>query len=106
VQLAVLIIGGTLFATIGAAMFPLSSIGADAAGVSHVTATGLMGAVWAAGFTVVPVLAGAFAQAVSTPATYLAVLVLCIPPLAVVIRNGLAIGGGSTTAGSDSSVTG
>jgi MFS transporter, DHA1 family, solute carrier family 18 (vesicular amine transporter), member 1/2 len=100
VQLAVLIIGGPLFATIGAAMFPLSSIGADAAGVSHVTATGLMGAVWAAGFTVVPVLAGAFAQSVSTPATYLAVMVLCVPTLAVLIRNGLAIGAGRT--GSDS----
>jgi MFS transporter, DHA1 family, solute carrier family 18 (vesicular amine transporter), member 1/2 len=100
VQLAVLIIGGPLFATIGAAMFPLSSIGADAAGVSHVTATGLMGAVWAAGFTVVPVLAGAFAQTVSTPATYLAVMVLCVPTLAVLIRNGLAIGAGRT--GSDS----
>ena len=92
VQLGVLVIGGPLFATIGAAMFPLSSMGADAAGVSHVTATGLMGAVWAGGFTVVPVFAGALAMATSEPTTYLVVLLLCIPALTLVVRNGLAIG--------------
>jgi MFS family permease len=92
VQLAVLVIGGPLFATIGAAIFPLSSMGADAAGVSHVTATGLMGAVWATGFTVVPVCAGAVAQVASAPTAYLVVLLLCIPSVLLVIRSGLAIG--------------
>ena len=101
VQLIVLVIAGPLFATIGAAMFPLSSMGADAAGVSHVTATGLMGAVWAAGFTVVPLLVGALAQAVSVAAAYLAVLVLCIPPLTLLVRSGLAAGDDSATTGSD-----
>jgi MFS family permease len=91
VQLAVLVIGGPLFATVGAAMFPLSSMGADAAGASHVTATGLMGAVWAAGFTAVPVLAGALAQAISAPAAYLAVVLLCVLPLAVLVHSGLTI---------------
>ena len=92
VQLGVLVVGGPLFATIGAAMFPLSSMGADAAGVSHVTATGLMGAIWAGGFTVVPVFAGALAQAASEPTAYFVVLLLCIAPMTLVVRSGLAIG--------------
>jgi DHA1 family solute carrier family 18 vesicular amine transporter 1/2 len=92
VQLGVLVVGGPLFATIGAAMFPLSSMGADAAGVSHVTATGLMGAVWAGGLTVVPVFAGALAQAASEPTAYFVVLLLCIAPMTLVVRSGLAIG--------------
>ena len=92
VQLGVLVVGGPLFATIGAAMFPLSSIGADAAGVSHVTASGLMGAIWAGGFTVVPVFAGALAQAASEPTAYFVVLLLCIAPMTLVVRSGLAIG--------------
>jgi hypothetical protein len=73
-------------------MFPLSSMGADAAGVSHVTATGLMGAIWAGGFTVVPVFAGALAQAASEPTAYFVVLLLCIAPMTLVVRSGLAIG--------------
>jgi MFS transporter, DHA1 family, solute carrier family 18 (vesicular amine transporter), member 1/2 len=93
VQLATLVIGGPLFATIGASIFPLSSMGADAAGVSHVTATGLLGAVWATGFTVVPVLAGAVAQAASASTAYVVVLLLCIAPLVVVVRSRPALGG-------------
>jgi len=93
VQLATLVIGGPLFATIGASIFPLSSMGADAAGVSHVTATGLMGAVWASGFTVVPVLSGAVAEAASATTAYVVVLLLCVPPLVVVVRSRPALGG-------------
>lgn len=93
VQLATLVIGGPLFATIGASIFPLSSMGADAAGVSHVTATGLLGAVWATGFTVVPVLAGAVAQAASASTAYVVVLLLCVAPLVVVVRSRPALGG-------------
>ena len=63
VQLAVLVVGGPIFAVVGAAMYPLASLGADRAGVSHVTVTGLMGATWAAGFTFVPLAFGALAQA-------------------------------------------
>jgi MFS family permease len=96
VQLAVLVIGGPLFAAIGAAIFPLSSLGADAAGVSHVTATGLMGAVWATGFTVVPVFSGALAQVASDPTAYLVVLLLSIPLLTLVVRNGLAVSASGT----------
>jgi MFS family permease len=91
VQLAVLVIGGPLFATVGASIYPLSSFGADAAGVSHVTATGLMGAVWAGGFTVVPVLAGAVAEATSDPVAYAISFVLALTPLLLLLRIGRAV---------------
>jgi len=86
VQLAILVIGGPLFALVGSAIFPLSSSGADAAGVAHVAATGLMGVVWAGGFTIVPVLAGAIAQSASTTIAYLIVAALSVPVLAVLRR--------------------
>ncbi len=86
VQLAILVIGGPLFALVGSAIFPLSSSGADAAGVAHVAATGLMGVVWAGGFTVVPVLAGAIAQSASTTIAYLVMAALSIPVLAILRR--------------------
>jgi MFS transporter, DHA1 family, solute carrier family 18 (vesicular amine transporter), member 1/2 len=86
VQLAILVIGGPLFALVGSAIFPLSSSGADAAGVAHVAATGLMGVVWAGGFTVVPVLAGAIAQSASTTIAYLIMAALSLPVLAILRR--------------------
>jgi MFS family permease len=86
VQFAVLVVGGPLFAVVGAAMFPLSSAGADAAGVSHVTATGLMGAVWAAGFTISPLMVGTLAQSASTQVAYVVVALLCLPPFIVLRR--------------------
>ena len=86
VQFGVLVVGGPLFAVVGAAMFPLSSAGADAAGVSHVTATGLMGAVWAGGFTIVPLLVGGLAQAASTQAAYVVILLLCLPAFILLRR--------------------
>lgn len=87
VQLAVLLIGGPLFAVVGAAMFPLSSLGADRAGVSHVTVMGLMGAVWAGGYTVVPLVVGAVAQAASPPLAFLLAVVICLPPLLLLARS-------------------
>jgi MFS transporter, DHA1 family, solute carrier family 18 (vesicular amine transporter), member 1/2 len=98
VQLAILVVAGPLFAVGGAAMFPLSSRGADAAGVSHVTATGLVGAAWALGFTVVPLLVGALAGAVSFPAAYLAVLALSLPAVAFLTRGDVASAGGAAAA--------
>jgi DHA1 family solute carrier family 18 vesicular amine transporter 1/2 len=86
VQLAILVIGGPLFGLVGSAIFPLSSSGADAAGVAHVVATGLMGVVWAGGFTVVPVLAGAIAQGASTTIAYLVMAALSLPVLAMLRR--------------------
>jgi MFS family permease len=86
VQFGVLIVGGPLFAVVGAAMFPLSSAGADAAGVSHVTATGLMGAVWAGGFTISPLMVGAVAQSASSQAAYVVVALLCLPPFILLRR--------------------
>jgi MFS family permease len=90
-QLAVLVIGGPLFATVGASIYPLSSIGADSAGVSHVTATGLMGAVWAGGFTVVPVIAGALAEATSEAVAYGTSLTLAALPLLVLVSTGRGV---------------
>jgi DHA1 family solute carrier family 18 vesicular amine transporter 1/2 len=88
VQLGVLVIGGPLFALVGIAIFPLSSAGADAAGVPHVAATGLMGVVWAGGFTVVPLLAGAIAQSTSRTAAYVVVAALTVPVLMLLRRSG------------------
>jgi MFS family permease len=86
VQFAVLVVGGPLFAVVGAAIFPLSSAGADAAGVSHVTATGLMGAVWASGFTVAPLMVGTLAQSASTQTAYVVVALLCLPAFILLRR--------------------
>ncbi len=90
VQLGILVIGGPLFALVGSAIFPLSSAGADAAGVPHVAATGLMGVVWAGGFTVVPVAVGALAQGTSRTVAYLTVAALTVPVLAMLRRSGRA----------------
>jgi MFS family permease len=87
VQLAVLLVGGPLFAVVGAAMFPLSSLGADRAGVSHVTVMGLMGAVWAGGYTVVPLLIGAVAQTTSQSLAFLLAAAICVPALLVLVRS-------------------
>jgi hypothetical protein len=88
VQLGILVVGGPLFALVGSAIFPLSSQGADAAGVPHVAATGLMGVVWAGGFTVVPLLTGAIAQSTSRTAAYLVMAALTLPVLLVLRRSG------------------
>jgi MFS family permease len=70
VQLGMFVVGGVLFSVVGAAMYPLSTLGADAARVSHVTVTGLMGVVWAGGFTLVPVVVGVVADRMSPGAAY------------------------------------
>ena len=90
VQLATLVVGGPLFALVGSAIFPLSSAGADAAGVPHVAANGLMGVVWAGGFTVVPLGVGALAQSTSRTVTYLVIFALTVPVLAMLRRAGVA----------------
>ncbi len=87
VQLLVLVVGGAIFAVVGAAMFPLSSLGADAAGVSHVTVTGVLGATWALGFTIVPLLLGYVAQVTSPAVAYAVVIVALMPMLWVLTRS-------------------
>jgi len=87
VQLTLLVLAGPLFAVIGAAMFPLSSLGADAARVSHVTVMGLMGVVWAAGFAVAPLLLGAVATATSTAVAFTLAAALCLPALVLLVTN-------------------
>jgi MFS family permease len=87
VQLALLVIGGVLFSVMGASMFPLSSLGADQAGVPHVTVMGLMGAVWAAGSSVMPLLLGSVAQATSNSVAFLLAGVLCLTAVLVLARN-------------------
>jgi MFS family permease len=51
-----------------------------------VTAMGLMGAVWAGGFTISPLLVGTLAQSASTQAAYVAVALLCLPAFLVLRR--------------------
>jgi MFS transporter, DHA1 family, solute carrier family 18 (vesicular amine transporter), member 1/2 len=98
VQLALLVIAGPVFAAVGASMFPLSSQGADAAGVSHVTVMGLMGVVWAAGFAVVPLLIGAVAQATSATAAFALAALLCLPTMVVLVRTVRVLRLGTVTA--------
>jgi hypothetical protein len=88
VQLGILVVGGPLFALVGSAIFPLSSAGADAAGIPHVASNGLMGVVWAGGFTVVPLGVGALAQSTSRTVAYLVMLALTVPVLVVLRRSG------------------
>ena len=85
VQLGLLVVGGPVFAVMGASLFPLGTQGAEAAGVSHITVTGLMGAVWAAGFTLVPLLLGAVAQASSPAVAFAVSAALCLPSMAVLV---------------------
>ncbi len=92
VQLAMLVIGGPMFAVVGAAMFPLSTLGADHAGVSHVTVTGLMGAVWAGGFTFVPLVVGAVAGAASAGVAYALMVCIALPVLALLARSVRRVG--------------
>ena len=87
VQMAVLVVGGPMFAVVGSAIFPLSTLGADAAGVSHVTVTGLMGATWAAGFTIVPLALGVIADWSSPGAAYAVVVAAIVPVMLVLTRN-------------------
>jgi hypothetical protein len=58
--------------------------------VPHVAATGLLGVVWAGGFTVVPVAVGAIAQGTSRTVAYLTVAALTVPVLAMLRRSGRA----------------
>lgn len=87
VQLAVLVVGGPMFSIVGSAIFPLSTLGADAAGVSHVTVTGLMGATWAAGFTIVPVALGVVADWTSPAVAYAVVVIAVAPVMLLLTRN-------------------
>lgn len=98
VQLALLVVAGPVFAAVGASMFPLSSQGADAAGVSHVTVMGLMGVVWAAGFAVVPLLIGAVAEATSATAAFALAALLCLPTMVVLVRTVRVLRLGTVTA--------
>jgi MFS transporter, DHA1 family, solute carrier family 18 (vesicular amine transporter), member 1/2 len=92
VQLATLVVGGPLFALVGSAIFPLSSAGADAAGIPHVASNGLMGVVWAGGFTVVPLAVGALAQTTSRTVAYLVIFAVAVPVLVMLRRAGGALG--------------
>src|SRR6476646_6924762 len=87
VQLALLVTAVPLFAVIGAAMCPLSSLGADAARVSHVTVMGLLGVVWAAGFAVVPLVLGAVASITSTATAFTLASLLCLPALVLLVTS-------------------
>jgi len=86
VQLALLVVFSPVFAVAGAAIFPLASAGADAAGVAHVVVNGLQGAVWAIGFTASPLVVGALAQATSPAVAFAVAAVVCLPPLALLVH--------------------
>ena len=98
-QLALLVVAGPMFAVVGASMFPLSSIGADAARVSHVTVMGILGVVWAGGFAVVPLVLGAVASTTSSSAAFALAALLCVPALlllTVSVRGVLAVAASET----------
>jgi MFS family permease len=78
-ELGMLVVFGPVFAVAAAALYPLASLGADAAGVAHVVVNGALGAAWAAGFTVAPLLAGAIASASSQGVALLAATLASLP---------------------------
>jgi MFS family permease len=86
VQLGLLVVASPVFAVAGSAIFPLSSAGADAAGVAHVVVNGLQGAVWAIGFTAAPLAVGLLAHAASPQVAFVTAAALCVPPLLVLAR--------------------
>jgi MFS family permease len=85
--LAVLVIGGPIFTIAASSMYPLGAIGADEAGVAHVAVHGLLGASWAIGFAVAPVLASLIVAGSSQAVAFLAATALCLPLLVVIARN-------------------
>jgi MFS family permease len=82
-ELGMLVLFGPIFAVAAAALYPLASLGADAARVAHVVVNGFLGAAWAAGFTVAPLLAGAIANAAGQSVALLAASIACVPLLFV-----------------------
>jgi hypothetical protein len=50
-----------------------------------------MGAEWAGGFTISPLMVGTLAQSASNQVAYLAILLLCLPPFLVLRRRVRAI---------------
>jgi MFS family permease len=96
-QLAVLVLGGPVFAVAASAMYPLASAGADRAGIAHVAVNGLLGASWSIGFAVTPVAASLVADATSQAVAFAAAACLCLPLLWIIARDGrgapVAVGG-------------
>ena len=86
-QLGLLIVLSPTFAVLGAAMFPLASQGAEAAGVQHIVVNGLQGAVWALGFTLAPLAMGATAQATTDTTAFVLAAILSTPLLAILLRS-------------------
>jgi hypothetical protein len=69
-------------------MYPLSSAGADLAGIPHVAVNGILGAAWATGFTIAPVAASLIASATSQTVAFSVSAVVIVPLLVVVARDG------------------
>lgn len=84
--LAALLIASPLFAFVGSSMYPLAAAGADDIAVSPAVASGLVGAVWAAGFTASALIAGWIGDTFSTPTALAVAVAACAFPLAVVFQ--------------------
>lgn len=86
--LAVLVIGGPVFAIAASAMYPLASAGADQAQIPHVAVTGILGASWAVGFAAAPVAASLIASATSQAVAFSTSAALTLPLVWLVARDG------------------
>jgi MFS family permease len=84
--LLALIACSVIFAFVGSAIFPLSSAGADLAGVGHVVVNGVLGAIWAVGFTAAPLIAGGLADLAGETVAFCTATCLCLPALALMVR--------------------
>lgn len=82
----VLIVGSPIYAVVGSAMYPLGSVGADESGVPHVVVSGLLGAVWAAGFTISAAVAGTVASLANDKLAFAIAFVGCVPLLILILR--------------------
>jgi DHA1 family solute carrier family 18 vesicular amine transporter 1/2 len=86
--LAILVIGGPVFTVAASAMYPLASAGADRARIPHVAVNGLLGASWATGFTLAPIVSSVIASASSQAVAFAVSAALIVPLLVIVARDG------------------
>jgi MFS transporter, DHA1 family, solute carrier family 18 (vesicular amine transporter), member 1/2 len=86
--LAVLVVAGPVFTLAASSMYPLGALGADEARIAHVAVHGLLGASWAIGFAIAPVVASLIVAGSSQAVAFLAATALCLPLLVVIARNG------------------
>ncbi len=84
-QLAVLIAVAPAFTVLSTAMYPLSTRGADARGVSHGVVNGVISVTWASAFAIGSLASGILADGHGDTITYVVVAGVCASLLAALV---------------------